>query len=202
MAYRNLKNLKDEYLIEDIRLNNDNSSLSELHERYKNMYYKQAHRFENFFRINNIKLNDALDESYYVVYDSAKTFDKNKGIKYITWLGSKTKFYFLNKSNDKDKSYSLLEFKDSEKELDELSNDSQKDTKKNHSFVYLDAMTVLRKCSDKRIIEIFERRYDPNSRKAPTWRNISKDFNLSAQTVINLHAKGIDFLRKRMKNFI
>jgi hypothetical protein len=166
------------------------------------MYYKQAHRFDNFFKINNIRLSDALNESHYVIYDSARTFDETKGIKYITWLGSKTKFYFLNKSNDKDKSYGLLDFKDSERELDELSNNVQREDKKNHSLVYSDAMSVLKKCSDKRVVEIFEKRYNPSSRKTPTWRNISKDFDLSAQTVINLHAKGIDFLRKRMKNFI
>ena len=78
----------------------------------------------------------------------------------------------------------------------------QREDKKNHSLVYSDAMSVLKKCSDKRVVEIFEKRYNPSSRKTPTWRNISKDFDLSAQTVINLHAKGIDFLRKRMKNFI
>ena len=98
MEKRNLKDLKDRYLIDDIRLNNDNESLNELHERYKNMYYKQAHRFDNFFKINNIRLSDALNESHYVIYDSARTFDETKGIKYITWLGSKTKFYFLNNS--------------------------------------------------------------------------------------------------------
>ena len=54
---------------------------------------------------------------------------------------------------------------------------------------------------DKRIEKIFKKRYCPSSRKAPTWRNISKDFNLSSQTIINLHTKGINFLRKKVKNF-
>ena len=67
MEKRNLKDLKDRYLIDDIRLNNDNESLNALHERYKNMYYKQAHRFDNFFKINNIRLSDALKDSHYVI---------------------------------------------------------------------------------------------------------------------------------------
>ena len=57
MAHRNLKFLKDKYLIKDIQLNNDNESLKELHRRYKNMYFKQAHKFKNFFNINNINLD-------------------------------------------------------------------------------------------------------------------------------------------------
>ena len=80
MAHRNLKFLKDRYLIEDIQLNNDDESLEELHRRYKNMYYKQAHKFKNFFNINNINLDEILKDSYYMIYDSAKTFDYNKKI--------------------------------------------------------------------------------------------------------------------------
>ena len=121
MEKRNLKNVKDIYLIQDISLNDDEQSLFELHNRYKNMYYKQAHKFKNFFSINNIDLEEILNDSFFMVYDSAKTFSADKNIKYITWLGSKSKFYFLNKSSNKDKGYSLLDFKETEKELDDLS---------------------------------------------------------------------------------
>ena len=58
MARRNPKHLKDLYLIEDIKLNDDEESLIELHERYKNMFYRQTHRFENFFNINKINKQD------------------------------------------------------------------------------------------------------------------------------------------------
>lgn len=200
MEKRNLKNVKDIYLIQDISLNDDEQSLFELHNRYKNMYYKQAHKFKNFFSINNIDLEEILNDSFFMVYDSAKTFSADKNIKYITWLGSKSKFYFLNKSSNKDKSYSLLDFKETEKELDDLSGKS--DASGFTQIVnYNEIMTALKDHPDKRIEKIFKKRYCPSSRKAPTWRNISKDFNLSSQTIINLHTKGINFLRKKVKNF-
>jgi hypothetical protein len=199
MARRNPKHLKDLYLIEDIKLNDDEESLIELHERYKNMFYKQTHRFENFFNINNINKQEMLNQSYFVVYDAAKSFKKDKNIKYITWLGNKTKFYFLNNSLDKNKAYKMLDFKKDSSELDELSNQDGNHLKKESSINYPETITLLENHPDKRIVKIFRERYSPESRKAPTWKNISKEFDLSSQTIINLHTKGLNFLKKRIK---
>ena len=201
MEKRNLKLLKDSYLIQDIKLNADEDSLKELHDRYKNMYYNFAHKFKNFFKMNRIDFNEVLNDSMYMIYDSAKTFDDNKNIKYITWLGSKIKFYFLNKSIDKDKNYSILDFKESQKELDDLSTPKNLESNKSVDTSYNDIISILHKHPDKRVVKIFKKRYCPNSRKPPTWRNISKDFDLSSQTIINLHTKGIKYLRKKIKNF-
>lgn len=202
MAHRNLKFLKDRYLIEDIQLNNDDESLEELHRRYKNMYYKQAHKFKNFFNINNINLDEILKDSYYMIYDSAKTFDYNKKIKYITWLGSKCKFYFLNKSLKKDKSHKILEYRDSEKELDELSSADIIQAPNNNLANHSQIISFLKDHPDERLLKIFELRYCTNSTKAATWKNISKNFGLSSQTIINLHRKGLNFLRKKADNFV
>ena len=30
-----------------------------------------------------------LNQSFFMVYDAAKTFNRDKNIKYITWLGNK-----------------------------------------------------------------------------------------------------------------
>lgn len=199
MEKNHIRNIEDIELIKKISLNEDEESLHELHRRYKNMYYKQAHKFSNFFAINNIELEDILKDSLYIVYNSAKTFDESKGIKYITWLGSKTKFYFLNMSNCKDKSYCLLDFKETEKELEELSNKDES-SKKAPPITYKEVLTVLKNCSDKRIPKIFEHRYHPDNRKTPSWRSISEKFNLSSQTIINLHSKGLNYVRKKMKN--
>jgi hypothetical protein len=199
MEKKRIRHVKDIDLIKKISLDGDEESLCELHLRYKNMYYKQAHKFNNFFAMNNIELEDILKDSLYVVYDSAKTFDEDRGIKYITWLGSKTKFYFLNMSNRKDKSYCLLDFKDNEKELEELSNKDHSG-KRTLPITYKEVITVLKNCSDERIPKIFEHRYHPDNRKTPSWRSISEKFKLSSQTIINLHTKGLNYVRKKMKN--
>ena len=84
MEKRKLRFLTDLYLIEDIKFNKNQDCLVELHERYKNMCYKQIHKFQNYFNINNINKNDMLGQSLFIIYDSAATFIPNRNIKYIT----------------------------------------------------------------------------------------------------------------------
>jgi hypothetical protein len=102
-------------------------------------------------------------------------------------------------SNRKDKSYCLLDFKDNEKELEELSNKDHSG-KRTLPITYKEVITVLKNCSDERIPKIFEHRYHPDNRKTPSWRSISEKFKLSSQTIINLHTKGLNYVRKKMKN--
>ena len=94
-----------------------------------------------------------------------------------------------------------MDFKESQKELDDLSIPKNLESNKSRDTSYNDIISILHKHPDKRVVKIFEKRYCPNSRKPPTWRNISKDFDLSSQTIINLHTKGIKYLRKKIKNF-
>ena len=207
MEKTNIEKLDDVSLIKNIQFHNDEESLLELHKRYKNMYFKQVHKFSNtgFFKSNNISKADMINDSVFVIYDSAKTYDFEKNIKYITWLGNKSKFYFLNKSIKKDRIFSLMEFKDTEKELDEASvkaSFESSEIERVNSSTFKEVISVLKSHPDKRIKKVFEKRYSPESQKVATWKTISKDFNLSSQTIINLHNKGINFLRKKIEKFI
>ena len=81
MEKNNIRDIEDIELIKKISLNEDEESLHELHRRYKNMYYKQAHKFNNFFAINNIELEDILKDSLYIVcllYTSPSPRDRQK----------------------------------------------------------------------------------------------------------------------------
>ena len=207
MEKTNIEKLDDASLIKNIQFHNDEESLLELHKRYQNMYFKQVHKFSNtgFFKSNNISKADMINDSVFVIYDSAKTYDFEKNIKYITWLGNKSKFYFLNKSIKKDRIFSLMEFKDTEKELDEASAKASfesSEIERVNSSTFKEVISVLKSHPDKRIKKVFEKRYSPESQKVATWKTISKDFNLSSQTIINLHNKGINFLRKKIEKFI
>ncbi len=207
MEKTNIEKLDDASLIKNIQFHNDEESLLELHKRYQNMYFKQVHKFSNtgFFKSNNISKADMINDSVFVIYDSAKTYDFEKNIKYITWLGNKSKFYFLNKSIKKDRIFSLMEFKDTEKELDEASvkaSFESSEIERVNSSTFKEVISVLKSHPDKRIKKVFEKRYSPESQKVATWKTISKDFNLSSQTIINLHNKGINFLRKKIEKFI
>ena len=98
-----------------------------------------------------------------------------------------------------------MEFKDTEKELDEASAKASfesSEIERVNSSTFKEVISVLKSHPDKRIKKVFEKRYSPESQKVATWKTISKDFNLSSQTIINLHNKGINFLRKKIEKFI
>jgi DNA-directed RNA polymerase specialized sigma subunit len=56
----------------------------------------------------------------------------------------------------------------------------------------------LTRIKDKRIKQIFELRYFSEEGRL-TWTAISKKINVSSQTAINLHNKGLAILKKRIK---
>ena len=195
MEKRNIRLMSDRYLIQDIKLNKDNESLLELHNRYCRMYYNTCHKFTNFFAASHINKNEMLSHSFYMIYDAAYTFNPDKKIKFITWLGSKTKYFFLNHANSENKFNNFFEFKDDDKELDKSSLSSESKINFNH----VEIINMLERHPDKRIKEIFKHRYCYSNKKPPTWKEISYLFNLSSQTIINLHNKGLKILRTKIK---
>ena len=199
MAKRILKSLTDIYLIEDIKFNKDQDSLVELHERYKNMCFKQVHKFQNYFKLNNINKNDMIGQSLFLIYDSAVTFDPEKNIKYITWLGNKVKFFCMNYTKKEFKSNHFLEY--SGEFFTHISARVTVDSRLSNEPVinFSEAFDFLIEHPDKRIKKVFEIRYSDLKDKPLTWRDVGKKLNLSSQTAINLHSKGLKYLRKKIK---
>ena len=62
-----------------------------------------------------------------------------------------------------------------------------------------EAFEFLVKHPDERIKKVFEIRYSDLRDKPLTWRDVGKKLNLSSQTAINLHTKGLKFLRRKIK---
>jgi DNA-directed RNA polymerase sigma subunit (sigma70/sigma32) len=56
--------------------------------------------------------------------------------------------------------------------------------------------TILENLKDKRIYKIFKMRYLHPEQKRPTWKKIGERFNLTSQTIINLHSKGRKAVKK------
>tara|TARA_R110002051_G_scaffold322830_1_gene414374 strand:+ start:146 stop:757 length:612 start_codon:yes stop_codon:yes gene_type:complete len=199
MEKRRLKFLTDLYLIEDIKLNKDQDSLVELHERYKNMCYKQIHKFQNYFNVNNINKDDMLNQSLFLIYDSAATFDPSRNIKYITWLGNKVKFFCMNHTKKEFKSKHFLEYGCLDDKKDFLSSRIATNLQDEPLINFNEAFDFLVKHPDERIRKVFEIRYSDLRDKPLTWRDVGKELNLSSQTAINLHTKGLKFLRRKIK---
>ena len=58
---------------------------------------------------------------------------------------------------------------------------------------------ILNQLRDKRIKKVFQLRYFSDSKKT-TWNNIAKNLNISIQTAINLHDKGVAVLNKKISS--
>ncbi len=60
-------------------------------------------------------------------------------------------------------------------------------------------LNILYQIKDKRIAKVFKLRYfSDNSKK--TWSLVSSELDISIQTAINLHSKGIQILRNKIKS--
>ena len=60
-------------------------------------------------------------------------------------------------------------------------------------------LDLLSQIKDKRIKRIFELRYFSEEKSRMTWTDISRKVKVSSQTAINLHNKGLDSLKKKIK---
>ena len=127
------------------------------------------------------------------------SFNPHKKCKFSTWLGNFTKYSCLNilKRSSKYVSYEVPTENVSASQLDKLAADIP-----DRSGVDLQEQIfqILRKMKDKRIYKIFELRYAPERQKKMTWKNIAKKLNISAQTAINLHSKGISTISKKINS--
>lgn len=198
---KDLTTTTDYYLIRSIQVNDDENSLLELNSRYEMFCYRQMHRYKGYLEENGISKEELFSQKLLLIYDAAKTFKKSKNIKYITWLGSKIRFFCLNSVNEKRKGKLKIDFKNDSKELDslsiakDLSLDSEKLLDREKIF------SILNGSSDNRISKVFELRYFEKDNKNLPWRNLGKKMNLSSQTVINLHRKGLSLIKRKINSF-
>ena len=185
-------NEEDLKLIKLIKNKKCNSSYNKLQEKHSNLFYSICNKYKT--RIN---LDEVHKDKDFVMFKALSTFSAEKGAKFSTWLGNYTRYHCLNyiKNNykyvitDDDK---ISHFFNS-KSVDEYG--EKKDVKNDldHAF------SILEKLSDKRIFKIFKLRYNDSGPKL-TWKQIAKRFDLTPQTIINLHTKGRRAIKKKMSN--
>ena len=89
---------RDIELVSKIKSDHCNSSLRELHECHAALVVSMATRLSKKYANWNIT-QEVIDDSIYIVYNSAIKFDKNRKTKFSTFLGNETKWAFLNKCN-------------------------------------------------------------------------------------------------------
>ena len=77
-------------------------------------------------------------------------------------------------------------------------NISKQLSKRKPNFIFFEyTENILSQLKDSRVQEIFSLRYSKEEKK-PSWSSIASKMNMSTQTAINLHNKGLSMLRKKM----
>ena len=191
MARLKTSNEEDLNLIKLIKNKNCSDSFVLLTDKHSKLFYAICNKFAGKLNIDEIR-----KDRDFVFYKAAISFKTDRKAKFSTWLGNYTRYHCLNyiKNNSK---YICSE----EEAINHFFNKKSiedfdpKDEAKNdveHAF------DILSKLSDKRIFKIFKLRYLNKSQKL-TWKQIAEEFDLTPQTIINLHTKGRRVLRKKMK---
>ena len=184
-------NEQDLKLIKLIKNSNCNDSFKELESKHSNLYYSICNKFSN-----KVDLDEIYKDKSFIIYKAITTFKDGKGAKFSTWLGNYARYHCLNyiKNNHKyvisDDDKMTHFFNSKSVETHEQTRDFKEELQ--------DAFLILEKLRDKRIFKIFKLRYMHEGPKL-TWKEIAKKFDLTPQTIINLHTKGRRILKKRMK---
>ena len=184
-------NVSDNYLVERIKLTNCEKSLEELIKRHSPICFKVIKRYASTFYANNINLIEASSDKNLIIWNSAKSFNIEKNVKFSTWLANQVKYSCLNALNKKSKDR-LVSTEDDI--LDVL---KEKATEEPEGNLFEFTGNILNQLKDKRIKDIFSMRYSTQYKK-PSWCKVAEEVNVSTQTAINLHNRGIAVLRRKI----
>ena len=189
----------DSQLTKRLKTHGCEKSFLELCRRYENVYYKICQKYKHALVKSGVQPEDVYSEKDLVVLKCALSYDPSRGAKFSTWLGNYAKFTCLNRLNSK----KYIFHADSE-ELHDFLEESQfaPDLTDNLSEEVDIMLSTLDGLKDARIKKIFRMRYFYDKKRDGTWKNISESLDMSIQTAINLHKKGLGLLKNRLKNKI
>ena len=186
-------NVSDNYLVERIRVTDCENSLEELIKRHSALCFKIIKKYSSTFYANNIDIIEASTDKNLVIWNSAKSFNTDKNVKFSTWLANQIKYSCLNAINKKIKDRLVT----TETEMLDVLKERPPEEAEDNLFEF--ASHILNQLKDKRIKQIFSLRYSSYSKK-PSWCTVAQQVKVSTQTAINLHDRGIEILRKKIKS--
>ena len=184
-------NVSDNYLAERISVSNCEDSLTELISRHSALCFKIIKKYSGSFYVYNIDVTEASSDKNLIIWNSAKSFSADKNVKFSTWLANQVKYSCLNALNKKSKDRLVA----TEDEILDVLKEKTPEEKTDNLFEFTN--NILKQLKDKRIKQIFLMRYSAFHKK-PSWCKVAEQLNVSTQTAINLHNRGIAVLRKKI----
>lgn len=178
---QNLKERKDE-----------NQSLDELVNRHIPLCLNVYRQYESEIQNSGVPIDELVDESPCLVYESALSYEPRKNTKFSTWLAFQARFkcsHLISKNKNMIYGYDLDEIIDSS---------TQNSMQKAETLEYI--KDIIGQFKDERIKKVFDLRYDCAYTRTRTWNEIAKKIGVTRQTVKNLHEKGIKLLINKINN--
>ena len=186
-------NVSDNYLAERIKISNCEKSLIELIGRHSGLCFKIITRYSRTFYANNLDINDTSSDKNLIIWNSAKSFSAEKNVKFSTWLANQIKYSCLNALNKKTKDRLVP----TDDQILDVLRETEEENKNDNLFEFTN--NILSQLKDARIKKIFSMRYSTDYKK-PSWCVIARKMEVSTQTAINLHNRGIQILRKKIES--
>lgn len=193
--------VSDNDLIRKIQETGDNDSYLELRARYENAYYSMCHRYLKSCVLLGIKEQDILENMDYVLFNSARTFDFSRKLKFSTWISNQARYFCLNSMRRSKRNLDNfnLALNTSEINTDEdniLEHELSKLTTDDNSDAVDHLKFILNEIKDEKAVTVIKLRYQ-NKRKT-SWDTISKKIGISYESCKLLHDMTLSDLRKKM----
>lgn len=194
-----IESLSDIDLIKNVRNSQCSASLIELRKRHEGIVNQMINRYSGAVsNCSGLSCEDLLQERDMIVYQAALDFQEDKNVKFVTWLGNKTRYFCLNSLKSEGKYFTsepevITHIIDSTYTYEGI--DTQKVCE---SSEYI--LNLADNLKDKRIKRIVKQRYFSDKRKDRSFKSIAKKLGMSAQGVINLHDNFISFVQKKLKS--
>jgi len=189
---------EDNELIEEVKDVGCNESFKELLNRHSNLYYKICQKYLPALKRMGVDSEDVFNDKEYVFFKSLNSFQPDRKTKFSTWLGNFARYHCLNYINSY-KKHSAQEFEEFESvsAMHHYENAPSKMAQDaGEEYIY----SILSQLKDKRIIKVYQMRYESNGDKKATWSEIAKEMNISTQTAINLHSRGKKIIKKKIES--
>lgn len=182
--------MEDGKLVENIKNNACSDSFNELKERHSGICYDTFAKYSKVMSDVGYEKSDINTDKDIVIFKAAKSFESNKGVKFGTWLCNQMRYFCLNYIN-KNKKFRSLELT-KEQQYPSFLGSFQVEERASK------AMSKIKQMEDPRVFKVFQMRYFNSKPSEKKWKNIANSLGVSNQTALNIHKRGIDFLKKNL----
>ena len=191
-----MEQITDVELVSEVQEKSCNNSLKELINRHSALCVDIYKKYTPALYASGVPFSDIYQDKDYIVYKSALSFKPEKNVKFSTWLGNQVRYHCLNAINSKGYLVNVESDNDLDFFVDQRTDRKIEENKLEVQYIF----SILAKLRDPRIKEVFNLRYFKTDKKKMPWSEIGKKMNVSTQTAINLHQRGLDILNKKMKS--